>query len=144
MDKIMVIFLAALLLLTAGGCSTEQSIIPDYSFQPQQSDMLTPAEQKALTAHARNFVSKSPRLPLNAEQKKIIRNTQPAVKVKYFGKKYGQIRMTWQVAANGQLELYGTGKMTEEDFPWRLRLSATDGSHPVPKAMRENVKKIDQ
>ncbi len=142
MDKMTVLFLTALLLLAAGGCSTGEAVIPDYSFVPKQSDMLTLAERNALTAHARNFVSKAKKLPLNAAQKKMIRTRDPAVRIKYFGKKYGQIRMTWQIASNGQLELFGTGSFLEEDFPWRLRLSAAEGSHPVPKEMRENVEKI--
>lgn len=142
MKKIAFPVLALALLLIVSGCQSDKEFIPDYSFQPQQSDMLTAAEQAALTAHARNFVSKAKNLNLNAEQRKIIRTTQPGVKVKYFGSKYGQIRMTWKVAANAQVELYGTGRMTEEDFPWRLRISATDGTHPVPKEMRQNVDKI--
>ena len=142
MEKIVIAFFAVFLLLSAGGCSSDKNFIPDYNFQPQQSDMLSPAELKVLTAHARNFVSKSKKLPLKPEQKKMIRTTQPDVKIKYFGKKYGQIRMTWRVATNAQLELFGTGRMTGEDFPWRLRLSATDGTHPVPKEMRQNVEKI--
>lgn len=144
MDKMAVLFLALCLLLTLGGCQSEKEFIPDYNFQPRQSDMLTAAEQKTLTAHARNFVSKAKNLNLNEAQRKMIRTTQPAVRTKYFGRKYGQIRMTWQIAANAQLELYGTGDMTGSEFPWRLRLSATDGTHLVPKEMRENVDKIGQ
>ena len=142
MDKMITVSLAVFLLLFAGGCSSNKTFIPDYDFQPAQSDMLTPAELKALTAHARNFVSKAEKLPLKPAQKKLIRVTQPDVRIKYYGKKYGQIRMTWQVATNAQLELYGTGSMLEEDFPWRLRLSAVDGTHPVPEKMRQNVEKI--
>lgn len=142
MDKWLLAFAAVFLFLNAGGCSSDKTFVPDYDFQPKLSDMLTPAELNALTIHARNFVSKSEKLPLKPAQKKLIKAVRPDVKIKYYGKKYGQIRMTWRVATNALLELYGTGNMLEEDFPWRLRFSASDGTHPVPDEIRHNVERI--
>lgn len=142
-DKTLLFMFCSLLTLLAGGCvSNDENFIPDYSFQPQEADKLTPAELNALTAHARAFISKSKRLPLVEGQRRIIATTPPTVVTKYYGRKFGQIRMSWRVASNAVLELYGTGQMTQEKFPWRVRISASDGTHQVPENMRENVDRI--
>ncbi|MBO5960183.1 MAG: hypothetical protein J6Q65_08675 [Lentisphaeria bacterium] len=135
------LLIAVLLLLITGCVEEEYSSVPDYNYQPVAGDKLTAAELNALTLHARKFVSKSPSIKLNKQQRNWVARRQPEVAIRYYGKKYGYLRMSWRVASNATLELYGTGKLTAEYFPWKVRMSASQESHPVPDGMLENFEK---
>ncbi len=135
-----VFFFFACALLCAG-CRSHQEQVPDFDFKAGEADKLTPAERQAIVYHARQFVSQSKNLKIDKVAREIIRDTEPEMKMKYFGRKYGQIRMKWQLNRATELDLSGTGDMLSDEFPWKLQVKVLDESHPIPERLKKNLPK---
>ncbi len=137
------VFFSVLCLLSISalvtGCRSTDTL-PDFDFKASESDKLTAAERQTIVYHARRFVSESKNLKIDPVGRNVIRTADPEITLKYFGKKYGQIRLEWQLNRITRLSLYGTGDMTASEFPWKVQLTVKEESHPVPDRMRKNLR----
>lgn len=106
------------------GCVSDDmtSTLPDYDFKPRPSDMLTDAEMKTLLWHARQFIGRSKQIRMHESAKKYILNNDPECRIRYYGRKKGNIRLEWKITDLSRVILSGTGEFTADRFPWRVEL----------------------
>lgn len=125
MKKILLfLFMLSVVMLTASACVSDDAVstFPDYDFKPQPSDMLTEREMKTLLWHARQFVGGSKQIKMHESAKKFILNNDPACKIRYYGRKNGNIRLEWKISDLSRVIVSGTGDFTGDRFPWRVEL----------------------
>lgn len=126
MKKIfLLILMQTAIVLTGSACisgNDGESTLPDYDFKAQPSDMLTEKEMKTLLWHARQFVGRSKQIKMHANAKKFILENDPEYRIRYYGKKRGNIRLEWKISDLSRCIVSGTGDFTEDRFPWKVEL----------------------
>lgn len=114
-------------LLLAAGLCVSSCTRPRMSFEPTEAEKLTQKEKFALIDYVRGFVLSSHRLKLTAEEKEIIRKTDPRVRIHYTAPKEGRLNIIWEFKAGRTLSALCTGPLQTRNNPTDWQINITSG-----------------
>lgn len=121
-----------LLSLTLGMSALLCSCSADYEIT--REDHLTPAEEDAVTAHVRRFVSKARKLNITEEERALIQTGKPDFHVRYTGYKEAHLTVRWNLPNYRVLMLQRSGKLLSGSrADWTIRLITDQASGKIPK-----------
>ena len=118
--------------LTLGMSALLCSCSADYEIS--QKARLTPAEEDAVTAHVRRFISKARKLKITEEERSLIQTGKPDFHVRYTGYKEGHLTVRWNLPNYRVLMLQRSGKLLSDNrADWTIRLITDQASGKIPK-----------
>ena len=95
-----------------------------------ESDAITEEERGAIIEYIRYFVNRS-NLHLSKAERNYVRNTEPIIKIRYTGKKRGELTVRWNFPNHRSLILKRKGHLLfEGEIRWDVRI-LTDYATPT-------------